>query len=140
MHPSSLSVEPLAPSWIQALIPLLKRSLEETVGRASTIEVVVTFDASSPNVARWTETAVRKVAVNLATRKVEKDAENLFENETFDESMSRAIASISREGGKVREELKHDPVGCRQLVLNLKEGRLTGIKTVRSIPLRNQRR
>jgi hypothetical protein len=140
MQHTSFSIEPLAPSWIQALIPLLKKSLEETAGRESTIEVVITFDASSPTIAKWNEIATRKVAVNLATRKVEKWTESLFETEEFDESLRRAIASISQEGGKVREELKHDPVGCRQLVLNLKEGRLTGIKSVRSIPIRNQKR
>jgi len=140
-HPSSsLSVQPLAPAWIQALIPLLKSALEETAGRDSTIEVVITFDAIAPNIARWKETVSRKVAVNLATRKVERGAKTMFEGETLDDSMQRAIKFISDEGEGVLAELKNYPVGCRQIVLNLKEARLTGIQIVRSIPVRNRTR
>lgn len=140
MQYTSLTVEPLTPAWIQALIPLLKKALEETAGRESTIEVVITIDASNPAIAKWSEVATRKAEVNLSTRKLEKRTDPLFENEPLEASLRRAIDYIGQEGKPVLDSLKRDPVGCRQIILNLKEGRLTGIKSLRSIPVRNQRR
>ncbi|MFQ3617435.1 MAG: hypothetical protein SNJ57_09995 [Cyanobacteriota bacterium] len=70
----------------------------------------------------------------------ETSARALFSPEPADVSIRKAIALIIQKGDKLREELKRQPFGCRQLVLILKEGRLTGLKSVESVPLRNQKR
>lgn len=136
----SWSVEPLTPAWLQALIPLLKSALEETAGRDSTIEVVITIDADRPAIANWKEVATRRAGVNLVTRQLEKRTELLFESEPAETSLRRAIDYMSREGKQVLESIKLDPTGSRQMILNIKEGRLAGIKSLRSVPVRNRRR
>lgn len=140
MRNSTLQVEPLTPSWIQALLPLIKDALLATAGRKCTVEVTVTFNAQEPDVAHWNQLTEQKLQINLLSRSAETSARALFSAEPADVSMRKAIGLIVEKGDKLREELKRQPFGCRQLVLNIKEGRLTGVKSVESVPLRNQKR
>lgn len=137
---STLQVEPLAPSWIQALLPLIKDALLSTAGRKSAVEVTITFNAQEPDVAHWSQVTEQKFRINLQSRLVEATARSLFSAEPPDVSVRRAIALIAEKGGKLRDDLKRQPFGCRQLVLVIKEGRLTGLKSLESVPLRNQKR
>lgn len=140
MRNSTLQVEPLTPSWIQALLPLIKDALLATVGRKCTVEVTITFNAQEPDVAHWNQVTEQKLQVNLLSRLSETSTRSLFSAEPADVSLRKAIALIVEKGDKLRYELKRQPFGCRQLVLILKEGRLTGLKSVESVPLRNPKR
>ncbi len=140
MRNAALQVEPLTPSWIQALLPFIKEALIATTGRKSTVKVVITFNAHEPDIAHWNQTTEQRLQINLLTRLSDTATRALFSPEPPDVSYRRAIASIIEEGGKVREAVKVQKIGCRQLVLDFKEGRLTGVQEIRSVPIRNQKR
>lgn len=125
---------------MQALLPLIKDALMATTGRKCTVEATITFNAQELDVAHWSQVTEKKLQINLRSRLAETTTRPLFSEEPAEVSMQKAIALISEKGGKLRDELKRQPLGCRQLVLIIKEGRLTGLKSIESVPLRNQKR
>lgn len=132
----AVPLDPIVPDWIKPLIQPLAAILEETRGIRCTADVTITFEALSPDTAKWSEVVTRKHSINVMSRHatLTKDARH----ENGDSDLRRAVSVMlqATATSKFRENLLKDELGCRQIILVLKEGRLAGIKITRSMPVR----
>jgi len=136
----AVPLDPIVPGWIKPLIQPLAAILEETRGSRCTADVTITFEATSPDTAKWSEVVTRKHSINVKDRygtRIPKDARNGNGDHDNDNNLRRATFVMLQATSEFREDLLKDELGCRQIILVVKEGRLAGIKTTRSVPVRD---